>query len=94
MGFPLEYIYLLYFPPEYIYLVQSTLHSVFVGLVVRVRYVRTHLLGLQHIWLTPAPGRPAQYTVPAAVTQAVCIATPGSARINVAYRLYSVDKLY
>jgi len=25
---------------------------------------------------------------------AVCIATPGSARINVAYRLYSVDELY
>ncbi len=28
-------------------LVQSTLHSVFVGLIVRVRYVRTHLLGFQ-----------------------------------------------
>ncbi len=48
MGFQREYIYLVYFPPEYIYLVQSTLHSVFVGLVVRVRYVRTHLLGFQH----------------------------------------------
>ncbi len=33
-------------------------------------------------------------TVPASVIQAVCIATPGSARINVAYRLYSVDELY
>ena len=41
-----------------------------------------------------APGRPAQYTVPASVIQAVCIATPGSARINVAYRLYSADELY
>ncbi len=49
MGFPLEYIYLVYFPPEYIYLVQSTSHSVFVGLVVRVRYVPTHLLGFQHL---------------------------------------------
>jgi len=37
------------------------------------------------IWLTLAPGRPAQYTVPASVVQAVCIATLGSARINVAY---------
>ena len=44
--------------------------------------------------LTPAPGRPAQYTVPAVVIQAVCIAMPGFARLNVAYRLYSVDKLY
>jgi hypothetical protein len=48
MGFPLEYIYLVYFPPEYIYLVQSTSHSVFVELVVRVRYVHTHPLGFQH----------------------------------------------
>ncbi len=45
----LEYIFLVCFPPEYIYLVQSTSHSVFVGLVVRVRYVSTHLLGFQHM---------------------------------------------
>ncbi len=34
MGFPRsrEYINLVYFTPEYIYLVQSTSHSVFVGL--------------------------------------------------------------
>ncbi len=31
-----KYIYLVQIPPEYIYLVQSTSHSVFVGLVVRV----------------------------------------------------------
>jgi hypothetical protein len=36
------------FPSGYIYLVQSTSHSVFVGLMVRVRYVHTHLLGFQH----------------------------------------------
>jgi hypothetical protein len=33
-------------------------------------------------------------TLPAAVIQAVCIATPGSARINVACRLHSADELY
>jgi hypothetical protein len=47
MGFPLEYLYLVYFPPEYIYLVQSTSCSVLVGLVVRVGYISTHLLGFQ-----------------------------------------------
>ena len=48
-----------------------------------------------HLRVTPAPGGvPAQYTVPAAVIQAVCIAMLGFARLNVAYRLYSVDKLY
>jgi hypothetical protein len=35
------------FPSGYIYLVRSTLHSVFLGLVVRVCYVHTHLLGFQ-----------------------------------------------
>jgi hypothetical protein len=41
-----------------------------------------------------AHGRPTQYTVLASVIQAVCIATLISARINVAYRLYSADELY
>jgi len=50
--------------------------------------------GTISIQLNMALGRLAQYTVPAAVIQAVCIATPGSARINVACRLYSADELY
>ena len=40
----------------------------------------------KHPALHPAPGGvPAQYTVPAAVIQAVCIAMLGIARLNVAY---------
>jgi len=53
-------------------------------------HLRYHL----QVQLNMAPGKLVQYTVPAAVIQAVCIATPGSARINVACRLYSADELY
>jgi hypothetical protein len=60
----------------------------------RCKHPALHLRYHLQVRVNPEPGRPAQYTVPAAVIQAVCIATPGSARINVAYRLYSVDKLY
>ena len=60
----------------------------------RCKHPALHLRYHLQVRLNTAPGRPAQYTVPAAVIQAVCIATPGSARINVAYRLYSADELY
>ena len=60
----------------------------------RCKHPALHLRYHLQVRLNTAPGRPAQYTVPASVIQAVCIATPGFARINVAYRLYSVDELY
>jgi len=60
----------------------------------RCKHPALHLCYHLQVQLNMAPGRPAQYTVPATVIQAVCKATPGSARINVACRLYSADKLY
>ena len=50
----------------------------------RCRHPALHLRYHLQVRLNTAPGRPAQYTVPASVIQAVCIAMPGFARINVA----------
>ena len=60
----------------------------------RCKHPALHLRYHLQVRLNTAPGRPAQYTVPASVIQAVCIATPGFAGINVACRLYSADELY
>jgi hypothetical protein len=60
----------------------------------RCKHLAVHLRYHLQVQFNTAPGWPAQYTVPAAVIQAVCIATPGSARINVACQLNSADELY
>jgi len=60
----------------------------------RCKHPALHLGYHLQVRLNMAPGRPAQYTAPASVIQAVCIATPRFARINVACRLYSADELY
>jgi hypothetical protein len=60
----------------------------------RCKHPALHLRYHLQVRLNTLPGRPAQYTVPASVNQAVCIATPGFAGINVTCRLYSANELY
>jgi hypothetical protein len=60
----------------------------------RCKHSALHLRYHLQVRLNTAPGRPAQYMVPASAIQAVCIATPGFARINVTCQLYSANELY
>ncbi len=52
----------------------------------RCKHPALHLRYHLQVQLNMAPVKPAQYTVPAAIIQAVCIATTGFARMNVACR--------